>query len=100
MFESTAAQRKRSGNRIDFGRGHELLCWSDLDARRVTAGSHIPGTERSSAVTSGHAGVEIGIQEELGEGAFHFTVRKPAPVRGADGRAPYLCSLDAPEDSQ
>ena len=39
---------------------------SDLDARRVTAGSHIPGTERSSAVTNGHAGAEICIQEEHG----------------------------------
>ena len=37
-----------------------------LDASRVTAGSHIPGTERSSAVTSGHAGAEICIQEEHG----------------------------------
>jgi hypothetical protein len=37
-----------------------------LDASRVTAGSHIPGTERSSAVTSGHAGAEICIQAEHG----------------------------------
>src|SRR5438309_289680 len=35
-------------------------------ACRVTAGSHIPRTERSPAVTSGHAGVEICIQEEHG----------------------------------
>jgi len=35
-------------------------------ACRVTAGSHIPGTERSPAVTSGHAGIEICIQEEHG----------------------------------
>jgi hypothetical protein len=42
------------------------LCLCDLDARRVTAGSHIPGTERSSAVTSGHGGAEICIQEEHG----------------------------------
>jgi len=33
---------------------------------RTVAGSHIPGTERSSAVTSGHAGAEICIQEEHG----------------------------------
>jgi hypothetical protein len=30
------------------------------------AGSRIPGTERSSALTSGHAGVEFCIQEEHG----------------------------------
>jgi hypothetical protein len=39
---------------------------ADLAARRVTTGSHIPGTERSLAVTSGHAGAEICIQEEHG----------------------------------
>src|SRR6266436_2212062 len=40
--------------------------WSDTDRRPVTVGPHIPGTERSSALTSGHAGVEICIQEEHG----------------------------------
>src|SRR5438128_4046012 len=34
--------------------------------RILLAGAHIPGTERSPAVTSGHAGVEICIQEEHG----------------------------------
>jgi hypothetical protein len=42
------------------------LCLSELGTRRVTAGSHIPGTERSSAVTGGNAGAEICIQEEHG----------------------------------
>jgi hypothetical protein len=42
------------------------LSLSDLAANRVTAGSNIPGTERLSAVTSGHAGTEICIQVEHG----------------------------------
>jgi hypothetical protein len=32
---------------------------ADLDARRVKAGSQIPGTERPSAVASGHPGGKI-----------------------------------------
>src|SRR5438876_11336081 len=37
----------------------KTLCWSDLDPRRVTAGSQIPGTRRLYEDTEGHEGMAI-----------------------------------------
>src|SRR2546428_13896376 len=54
--------------------------------RILLAGAHIPGTERSPAVTSGHAGVEICIQEEHG-GDGGVWLDTPAGRVGA-GRPP------------
>jgi hypothetical protein len=71
-------------HRLSSPRGEQLCCVQHLDiggaqrgvprlealtmeqACRVTAGSHIPGTEPSLTVTSGHAGAEVCIQEEHG----------------------------------
>jgi hypothetical protein len=64
-------------------------------AGRVTAGSHIPGTERSSAVTSGHGGAEIftlggawRVREDLVGHAAETVRDREAP--GSNSSSPWL----------
>jgi hypothetical protein len=64
-------------------------------AGRVTAGSHIPGTERSSAVTSGHGGAELctsagawRVREDLVGHAAETVREREAP--GSNSSSPWL----------